>query len=351
MLILHALDGTGPACKRWTPDGSCESYGLTTWWRPEERPLRGLLGLADTLAGLATDRDAIVVRGRLLDPSAARIMRRLHGEGASITDADRQWVCCDVDGVEVPAELREEVDGGGWNGRPMRVIEGPDGPRLAWVHLRTLIPSWLADAGCVWAWSGSAGRDEWRRIKAHVWFWLARPVCTATLYEWGSSVPVFDRAVQRAVQPIYTAAPLVEDGFPWRPAKWVTMIDGPPAVPPVGLLSLQDHTARAEAADAERRAESNRKVLRMTGREAMLRARAGSQLDRLVAHQVRQIARADDGDRHRTIVAAAVSVAKLARELGADDGRALDTIEAAGMVKKGDAAEMAAIVRMARGMA
>ncbi len=345
------LRETRGACnaKAWLADGTVRQYDRGFLWHPEEREAANLEELAALLFELGDRRDVIVVRGAEKTPGRTPILRRIIGDEADLVDADRDWICGDVDGVAVPEGLRAVVEGGGWGGRPMRLIESA---AVAHAVLAAELPAWLAKAGCVWQWSGSAGRDGWAKLKAHVWWPLARPVCSASLAEWGASQSVLDRAGLRPVQPLYTAQPLIEDGFADAPRAWVQIVPGPPAEPPRALLSLADHAAKERLEAEERRAAAERRTAALAYTSPMaVQSQHLAALSRLTRYAERKILGAGEGQRHDSILKAATAVARLADEHRLDATDALDRVEAAARTALGAkrAKEVTRIMETVRG--
>ena len=122
LLILRALDGDGPCCKRFRADRTVDTYGRALTWEPTELVGEGLTWLAGVLTQRGGERDTIVVRAAERTPGKSPIYRRMLGDG-HLVDADRPWICGDIDDLHVPDELRAEAyDGGGWNGRYIPLV-------------------------------------------------------------------------------------------------------------------------------------------------------------------------------------------------------------------------------------
>lgn len=333
MLALQALDG-GVTAKRWRPDGSVEGYSKTVWWRPVEGRPRSLEQMHYALQRLAMRSDMCVVRGAEIEPGKQRIMRRLKGEGAALRDADRPWIVGDFDTVATPPAL-------------LPLMGTSDGNDAAVAYLRGLVPPWLSEAGLVLQWSQSAGRDGWARLKAHVWWWLDRAVCCASLGRWAKKQPHIDAATLRPVQPIYTADPIIEDGWMGRPSPSVVIYPGPPAKVPKSVLSLEDHAKVVAEEERARQAELERAraASAWTGDRAQ-RSQAVGSLARLIAFEEGQVLNAGEGGRHNAIVKAVRAVSLLASELGLPPHDGLRTIAEAGrrVLPQGRHGEVDAII-------
>lgn len=325
LLALQSLEAGKGCAKRWRPDGTVESYGLITWWRPlEARGIRDIDGLAGALERLGKRRDLVVVRGTLLDPSAQRIRRAMQGDGAGLTDGDRSWVCCDLDTLVPTDELRAEL-----------LLSPSGGIDIAGRWAREQLPEWMRSATVVARWSQSAGRDGYAKVKLHLWAWLTRPVCCASLAEWATDVDILDPAVCRTVQPIYTADPIIEDGWTSGPTRRVAIIRGSvdAAEPPDDLVDLATWTARKIAEDKERSERAAMWAAADRYRSPVaIRARAARRIDAVVKRALDEMASAPESRRHATLTRAAASIARTARDLGLDpmdDLRALAAVAAA----------------------
>lgn len=191
---LTALTSRGPLLtKRWTAEG-IQAYDRAKWFSVEELPVSSLKTLADTLEAIQTLPMCCVIRGKLrpgLDPSSTD--RTLE----SFADTPRQWVCLDIDGFEpvlddpvtCPAEAVQEF-------------------------ISTRLPREFHGVSHHWQLSSSAGAPgKEHLLKAHLWFWLDRPVHGAELDAWArfTSSPV-DITVFRTVQAHYTASPIFDQG-------------------------------------------------------------------------------------------------------------------------------------------
>ena len=315
LLGLVSLEGS--ACtKRWRPDGSVDSYGKVTWWRPlEARGIDGISALYAALVRLRARPDMIVVRGSLVDPTATRIRRAQYGDYAGLRDGDRSWMCCDLDTLEVPEDIRE-------------AFAGERGIEEAGRWARDLLPEWLRGAVMVAQWSASAGRDGFAKAKLHLWAWLSRPVCCASLAAYASTEPILDPAVCRPCQPIYTADPIVEDGFS-VPTQRIALLPGTLADPPDSCLSLAQWEGQRRAEQASREAEARRYAEAARYRSPLANMRRGElRLERVIQRHCDAFAGAGEGGRHAALVSAARAIVETAREVACDPSHGLDMLRA-----------------------
>lgn len=325
LLALQSLEFGKLCAKRWRADGTVESYGLITWWRPlEARGVRSIDALAGALGRLAQRSDMLVVRGCLVDPGATEIRRAMQGDGAGLRDGDRPWICCDLDTLEPTPEIRAEL-----------LCSASGGIDIAGRWARERLPEWLRDTTIVAQWSQSAGRDGYQRAKLHLWAWLDRPVCCASLAEWATGVEVLDPAVCRTVQPIYTADPIVEDGWTSGPTRRLALIRGRTdvATPPAEIVDLATWSARKVAADREREERAARWAEANRYRSpAAQRSRAARHMEHVVRQALDEMASAPESRRHATLTRTAAAIVRTARDLGldpTDDLRALREVAAA----------------------
>jgi hypothetical protein len=129
-----------------------------------------------------------------------------------------------------------------------------------------------------------------------LWFWLERPVWQWELALWLAGAPI-DPSVFRAVQPIYTAAPLITgmpDPIPHR----------------IGLLEdFHDVVRVPEIAKPERPAPVGR-----PRREPRPDAGQGDRYARAaLAGEADTVENAPKGDRHRTLFCAALKLGRFVR--------------------------------------
>lgn len=320
LLALQSLDGSKPCAKRWRADGEVESYPLITWWRPlEATAVNNIDRLFEALQRLGKRRDLCVIRGAARDPSAKRIRRKTRDEG-DIVDVDRPWLVCDFDNLSTA----------GREGLQAAIVADPDeGLVLAADYARASLPVWLRTATMVARWSQSAGRDGFAKAKIHLWFWLSRAVCSASLSEYVTANTHLDPSVCRPVQPIYTADPIIEDGWTAGPRERVKLIRGTSdtADPSPKILSLDDWRADRAAKEEQRKAVSAKFAEANMYRSPMaLRQRGARRMYELTTKAVGEIAGAPEGRRHATLIRSAASIVRVAREVGIDPQPDLDAI-------------------------
>ncbi len=190
---------SGRLAKRVHPDARVDNYDKAFLFDLAEHPLANLAALADLLHRLLSRRDTAVVRGAILDPARTRRVRRLllpdqkTGGVPTLREVPRRWLALDMEGIPLPA------------GMPAADLEG-----CYRIALATL-PAAFRSRACIVQASGSHGFKPDLRLR--LWFWLDRPLNGAELKRWLRHTPA-DPSVFGAVQPIYTAAPVMTDGAP-----------------------------------------------------------------------------------------------------------------------------------------
>jgi hypothetical protein len=208
--IMRSVDGA-VATKTFWRDGAGrvrkENYGNAKFFSVEVRPVTNITELAAVIETLQSERSALVVRGELRETASAWHTRRLlrpdrrTGEPATFRPANRRWVMLDFDAVPCPASIDASAD-------PEDAIE----------YLIGLLPSEFHDASCWWQWSSSQGMDGGATLRAHLWFWLSRPIADADLKRWAkhvnksAGIKLIDEALFSPVQPHYVGRPIFGEG-------------------------------------------------------------------------------------------------------------------------------------------
>lgn len=242
----------------------------------------GLAGLAEALAQLERERDLFVVRGRAADDAPTLIRRTLHrqksGEAPHIKATPRRWLALDFDSIPLPADV-SPID-----------VEAVGG------RARTLLPVEFHDVGCYATLTSSAGLKAGGRVR--LFFWLDAPARDIDLVRWLKSAPV-DRALFVANTPIYTATPVFAPGITDPVPRRSTLLAGGRDVvhvPPIPAPASAPAPAEARAYQRPRRLS-----FRSTRSEKYMLA------------CLHGVARAGEGDRHRTIVSVSARLFGLAK--------------------------------------
>lgn len=265
--------------KRLRTDGEADGYDQAKTLDAFTVPVTGLADVLALLHRLLPRPSCCVVRGTLLHGDRAKGIRRLlhmdkkTGELPTFGDVPRQWLALDLDGVPMPDGL-DPCD-----------LAGCGAAGLA------ALPSPFHGAACIVQASAQHGRKPGLRLR--VWVWLSRPTWGAELKRWLADYPC-DRSVFGAVQPIYSAAPVlapgVADPMPVRllALPGLAVVD----VPSPGALAPPPIATPDRAATLATPAHANRYV-----RAALERAASN-------------IATAGEGNRHPLIVAETCRLAR-----------------------------------------
>ena len=180
-------------------------YQLQKLWLAWPMTITCFDGMADLLAWLVEEQNTMLVRGAPkpgIDTSKP-ILRRIHGDTATLMDVPRRWLHLDIDRLAAP-----HID----------VVGDPSGAiDYAVDAVATAAPE-LEGASCFAAFSSKAGVFNSTAVKLHVWYWLDRHYSTAELKRWGSAVNeragfgLIDLALFNAAQANYTARPVFGPG-------------------------------------------------------------------------------------------------------------------------------------------
>ena len=233
------------------PAGRADGYDRTRIMDGYTVPVADLAGLLALLQQLLPQPECCVIRGELLTGDRAAGIRRLlypdkdTGDPPTVRDVPRRWVALDMEGVALPPDL------------PAADLAG-----CACTALATL-PAAFHAAACVVQASASHGLRPDLRLR--LWLWLDRPAWGHELKRWLRGTPA-DPSVFGAVQPIYTAAPVLAPGMcdplptrllfmPGRPAVAVpspeTLVPPPcPAAPPPEMHTMQANRYARAALEA-----------------------------------------------------------------------------------------------------
>jgi hypothetical protein len=180
------------------PDGTMRGYSAGLFYDLRPQPVRGLDDLETLLCRLITRPDCAVIRGKPIDPARCDNVRRLQyadrdtGYPPTVRDVPRQWVALDMDAVTRPDSV------------PVADLEACGRLALA------LLPPSFAAAACIVQATGGHGFKPGARLR--LWYWLERPITGAEAKRWLRRVPL-DTSVFGAVQPIYTARPVLSAGI------------------------------------------------------------------------------------------------------------------------------------------
>lgn len=213
-------------------DGRVEGYDSAKTMDAFTMPVPDLAGILSLLQRLLTRPDCCVIRGELLGGQTVLGIRRLlhpdkvTGDAATIRDVPRRWLAIDVEGIDLPASIHPSDLAG-----------------CAAVGLSRL-PTELQGAGCIVQASAQHGLRPDLRLR--LWFYLDRPTYGRELKRWFRGMPA-DLSVFGAVQPIYTAAPVLAPGAENAIPTRLMLLPGEPlvSVPAPELLAAPAVTVRS----------------------------------------------------------------------------------------------------------
>jgi hypothetical protein len=178
--------------KTWH-NGSIRDYDTAKHFRVYEKPVDGIERLAKLLKGAAGEPRYAAIRGAHTGETLEDVTRTM----TNFTDRPRHWVMFDIDG------FTPEVS----------PVESPEAGVREWI-VKTL-PEAFQSVACYWQLSASAGhssRDP-AGLRAHVWFWLDRPISGNQWKRWAEHNNIkVDKSVFSPVQLHYTANPVIELG-------------------------------------------------------------------------------------------------------------------------------------------
>jgi hypothetical protein len=214
------LRGNLKAAKEWQANSTgskakANSFAHTA----REVSFETLDDIASALQQLRESPFEFIVRGNLNENAQARLasgatIRRLlkdHNDGtaATLEDAQKSWVCLDIDGVKTPYNAVERT-----------------ADAVAWLIEKHM--PYLRGVGMVYKLSGSAGhpsKDQFE-LRVHIYALLTEPRTCAQLRAWRRSLSGIgcDPALFRANQIHYTADPIT-NGIGTRPAI-ITTVQG-----------------------------------------------------------------------------------------------------------------------------
>lgn len=200
--ILHAA-GSLKLTKQWKADGCIASYDDARNFRVRKVGLTGIHGLYKLLQSISTQPQCCVIRGEFIGAQAAlavepsEIADHFRRINALFTEVPHHALPVDIDGFKPKG-----IDP---NAAPVAAIEQ---------YIAKCLPECFQGASFIWQLSGSAGAPKYSGVlKAHVWVWLETPYTGPQLTAWVHRNGIeLDVSVLRRVQPMYTAAPLFDEG-------------------------------------------------------------------------------------------------------------------------------------------
>jgi hypothetical protein len=187
---------------RWNGREHIKTHGFDAgkWFCHEAHAVSGIHELSELLTAVEASQDSFIIRGELSKdvPSRDRVRRMKNPDDKGViwfTEQARHWLCIDIDDVPLPAWADPVAD-------PERIAK----------FLIDLLPECFQGVACHWQMSSSAGVKPATEARAHLWFWLDRPIGQAELKRWKDDFDVkIDPMVFGTVQPLYVARPIFVD--------------------------------------------------------------------------------------------------------------------------------------------
>jgi len=190
--------------KTWKSDGTITPYGEAKYFTLEERQVNGLTELSRLLTELQEQPKACIIRGKYVGDALARERDPVGFQPGKVRrsldyfdDQPLHTVLIDVDGFEpLCSDAMED---------PRSAIDE---------FVFTMLPEPFRAAGYHWQLSNSAGHpSKGSELRAHLWFWLAKPLTSAQLRAWAKATGLkADLALFNPVQVHYTSLPVFEPG-------------------------------------------------------------------------------------------------------------------------------------------
>lgn len=278
--------------------------------------INGPMELDRAVKAAAEMPDSFIIRGRLRNggDEANFINRRYKdtSENPQWEAVDRRWMMIDIDGLDLPGFIDPYDE---------------EGQLEAVQYAKSLLPDWLANAGCTYHWSSSAGlikvgdgfyEKGWDTISLHLWFWLDRAVCDFSirkyLKKWRKKegVPV-DPSPFNPVQPHYTADPIfrgMQDVLERR--SGYLSGDHISAKVPSEIVGLEEWHEHVEELQRRRKAM-------VQDFDGLLKGEARRYVRGAIKNALNEIKTAGKGQRHFSIFGEAAGMAELARYMDNPD--------------------------------
>ncbi|MDD9912318.1 MAG: phage/plasmid primase, P4 family, partial [Alphaproteobacteria bacterium] len=174
-----------------------ESFGAGTYFTHRAVPVEDLESLGTALKELESQPESFVIRGQIKEGMPETVRRKMHMPEAAFDAVARPYLMLDIDKFPCPEFMNPAV-------HPEEAIK--------WVL--EALPEPFKYTSCYYKFSSSQNinKDAGNTISVHLWFWCDREVKED---EWkryfGSVSSPVDHAVFSAVQPHFTANPILEN--------------------------------------------------------------------------------------------------------------------------------------------
>lgn len=305
--------------------------------------LEDIYDLAETLRRVESsevDRGLFVIRGTPREGvDDGDVVNRQYKERNDAPDwqphpEGRRWLMVDIDDLGAPGWLERPVFGAELD----RAVE----------YATDRLPECFREATTFYQWSSSAGLESlgegryelgWSHLRLHLWYWLDRPVCSASAREWlkswrdDSGVPV-DWRLFNPVQPHFIAPPTFRGGGDPLGDDRSELLEKPHATasPPDEVVD------RPTYLDQQRQREEARKRRRRQVRQAprvRSRAQMKASVDRYASAALERaceaVASTPKGARETNLRDEAYSIGGLVGAGALEEGEALQRLVEAGV--------------------
>jgi hypothetical protein len=174
-----------------------EGIGVTfsRWYDWARLTVDDLNSLSEALFQLESQRDRIVVRGLPLSSikEGQHINRKMIGSTANIRSNHCQWLCIDIDNLDLPLDYAD------FNSHALDIAR----------YATQGLPPEFHGIDFHFQFSASMGIKPGIRI--HLWYWLDRPISDDEAKGWlVGAEPKVDLSLYTPIQPHFTAAPIFE---------------------------------------------------------------------------------------------------------------------------------------------
>ncbi len=193
--------------KRVNGSWETRNYDKGFHWSVEELAADSLAGLAAVLESLRPMRHTLVIRGKHPNPGQAGQRRlKIPKPDCDVvcSPVPHRWIMLDVDGYTA---LDQEVD---FSTHPAEAL----------ALFQSRLPEPWASTACYWQASASAGIKP--GIRAHLWYWLDRPLDDTEAKRLATSLKKdynVDPGVCELVKPHYVADPIFIDAIDHMPQR------------------------------------------------------------------------------------------------------------------------------------
>lgn len=238
--------------KTWKADGTISAYEDGKQFTGTEHPVSNIHDLSNLLHQLENKPHSCVIRGKYKGFEHSMVVEPQDTKRGSVLrrksvhdDVPHHWVLVDIDKYE-PIDFEPLLD-------PVDSINE---------YIRAHLPGCFHDVSYHWQLSSSMGHATKgaSQLRAHVWFWMAKPYNSNQLRTWARATEYkADVAVFDPIQIHYTALPIFEKGVlnpiknrsgfyegEWGDTVYLEISDTILAATPEGQTSMSRHQRISE---------------------------------------------------------------------------------------------------------